>query len=288
MKYFKLFAAVVVLVLTSNFSQAQEKIPLENSVLWKVEHPDLKEPSFILGTLHLMCEDDFSIPEKVTKTLKDIDALVMELNYSNPKEILSLQHSMSNSEKISEELSKEQYDELDKLVTEITGAALDNYDTYGLSMLNAILIPKMLSCSNLKSPEMELTLIAIENQKPIFSFEKVSEQAEILKNAYPIEFAFEQLMLFKSYSKDFRNAITAYKNEDITTAVDLFTKEIYMDENATNLMQIQRNKNWVSKMPKMMEERSSLFAVGAAHLTSDFGLIHLLRQKGYIVTPVTH
>jgi uncharacterized protein YbaP (TraB family) len=36
----------------------------------------------------------------------------------------------------------------------------------------------------------------------------------------------------------------------------------------------------------MMQQRSNLFAVGAAHLTDDFGIIHLLREKGYTVTPV--
>ncbi|MDX1602279.1 MAG: TraB/GumN family protein, partial [Salinimicrobium sediminis] len=77
-------------------------------------------------------------------------------------------------------------------------------------------------------------------------------------------------------------------NEDIAGAVDLITKEDYMDENATLLMQINRNKDWVKKMPVMMRERSNLFAVGAAHLTDDFGIIHLLRKKGYIVTAVTN
>lgn len=66
MTHFKFFTAVVVFALTFNSSQAQEKIDLENSVLWKVEHEELEKPSYILGTLHLMCEEDFKIPEKVT------------------------------------------------------------------------------------------------------------------------------------------------------------------------------------------------------------------------------
>ena len=59
-----------------------------------------------------------------------------------------------------------------------------------------------------------------------------------------------------------------------------------MDENATNLMQVKRNKNWLEKMPQMMKEKSNLFAVGTAHLTNEYGIINLLRQKGYTVTPV--
>lgn len=286
MKHLQLFAAVLVFTLIFSFSQAQEKIKLENSVLWKVEHPELEKPSYIFGTLHFMCEDDFKIPEKVTEALKNVDALVLEVNLSDPKEMQSMQESMSNPKKISEELSKEQFNELDILVTEITEMPLSTYDAYGLSMLNTILITKMLPCSQFKSPENELTLLATKNQKPIFSLEKASQQIEIIRNAYPTEFALKQIMLFESYKKDFNKAITAYNKEDISTAVGLITKEEYMDENATALLQINRNKNWVEKMPEMMKERSNLFAVGAAHLTDDYGIIHLLKNRGYTVTPV--
>jgi uncharacterized protein YbaP (TraB family) len=288
MKHFKLIAAVVVFVITFNSSKAQEKIELENSILWKVEHSELEKPSYILGTLHLMCKEDFKIPEKVNKALQDSDGLVLEVNFSDPKELQSIQEAMSSTKKISAELSKEQYQKLDKLVTEITGMPLDTYDTYGLSMLNSILLPNMLPCSEIKLFENELALLATKNQKSIFALEKASEQMAMMKNAYPTEFAFKQLMLFESYKKDFNKAVIAYKNEDIASAVNLIAKEDYMDANATKLMQIDRNQDWVEKMPAMMEKGSNLFAVGAAHLTNDFGIIHLLRKKGYTVTAVNN
>ena len=245
MDHFKLFAAVLVFTFSFSFSHAQEKIKLENSVLWKVEHPDLEKPSYILGTLHLMCEEDFQIPEKVTNALQKVDALILEVNFSDPKEIQSFQESMSNPTKISEELSEEQYRELDQLVTKITTMPLSTYDGYGLSMLNSILLPSMLPCSEIKLMENELTLLATSNKKPILALEKVSQQMQMMKNAYPTEFALKQLMLFESYKKDFNNAILAYKNEDISTAVGFISKEDYMDENATTIMQINRNKDWV-------------------------------------------
>ena len=287
MKHFKLFAAVITFILNFVLAQAQEKTGLENSVLWKVEHPELKKPSYIFGTVHLMCEQDFEIPEKVSRTLQKTDALVLEVNLSDPNEIKSMQEAMSNPKKISEELSEEQYDELDKLVTEVTAMPLSTYDAYGLIVLNSILLTKILPCSQLKFLENELSLLANKNQKPIYSLEKASEQIEMMKTAFPPEFAFKQMMLFESYKKDYNIAITAYKNEDISTAVSVLTKEDYMEENATAVMQINRNKDWVEKMPGMMKKRSNLFAVGAAHLTDDFGIIHLLRERGYTVTPVT-
>lgn len=288
MKHLKTIIAVVLFAATFNFSSAQKKAKLENSTLWKIEHSDLKQPSYLLGTLHIMCATDFAIPKKVTETLDKVDALVLEVNISDPQEIKLMQESMSQSKKISEELSPKQFQELDQLVTKVMGAPLVNFDSYGLSILQFLMMSKMLPCTDFKYYEMELLASATKGKKEIFSLEKAADQIETMRKAYPTAFALDQLMLFDSYKKDFNEAIQTYKKEDIASTVDLITKDRYMDENATKYMQIDRNKNWLEKMPQMMKERSNLFAVGAAHLTEDYGLIHLLRQKGYTVTPVTH
>lgn len=286
MNHLKLVLTVLSITIAVNFSQAQDKTELKNTVLWKIEHADLKEPSYIFGTLHFMCESDFSIPEKVSRTLENIDALVLEVNLTDPEEQQVLQESMANTTKISEELSEQQFNELDELLQKVVGVPLTNFDSYGLSSIQVLLMSKMLSCTQLKSLETELSLIASKNQTPIYSLEKVSFQLEMMKRAFTTDSNFDQIMLFESYKKDFNNAIEFYKKQDITAAVNLITKEIYMDENATAVMQTERNKIWVEKMPQMMKERSNLFAVGGAHLTNEYGIIHLLRQKGYTVTPV--
>ncbi len=286
MKHLKSIIAVVVLTLSFSFAEAQDNIKLENSVLRKIEHLALKKPSYILGTLHMICKDDLKISKKITETLQNVDVLVVEINYSDPKEMKSMQDLMKNPKKISEELSKKQFEELDAFVKNVIGTSLKAFDSYGLSGLNFIMYQKMLSCKEVKSVDNALLSLAAEKQKPIDALEKVAEQMEMVGKAYPTAFALKQLLLFESYKKDFNEAIKAYKNEDITTAVDFITKDIYMDENATNHMLIKRNKNWVEKMPQMMKERSNLFAVGTAHLTHEYGIIHLLRKKGYIVTPV--
>ncbi|WP_031428325.1 TraB/GumN family protein [Flavimarina sp. Hel_I_48] len=286
MKQYLLRSALFVLILSFNSSQAQEKTNLENSVLWKVEHTDLKQPSYIFGSFHFMCEKDFKIPKKVTEAFENAEALVLEVNLSDPDEMQIFQESISHPKKISDELSEQHYEKLDSLVNEVTGQSLEAYDSYGLSMLHSLMITKMLPCANLKSFENELTKMAAESNKPIFSLEKASQQIEILKKTYHSAFAFKQIMLFEYYKKDLAGATAAYKKEELTHTVDLIMKERYMDRNAMEVMQIERNKSWAEKMPQMMHEKSNLFAVGAAHLVREYGIINLLRKKGYTVTPV--
>ncbi len=286
MKILKSIIVTLLFSLTAQFAGGQTAVQLENSLLWKVEHPDLEKPSYIFGTLHMMCIDDFKLPEKLINTIAEVEALVLEINMTDPAEMKSMQESITNSKKISEELSTEQFSRLDTLVQRVVGTSLVNLDSYGLSMLNSMLIMKMLPCTEIKSFELELTQIALSERIPIYNLETVAEQLAMMQLAFPTESAYEQMMLHDAYKVDFQKAIISYKKEELTEAVSYLTKTEYMDENAVTLMQVDRNKKWVEKMSPMMQERSNLFAVGAAHLTNDFGVIHLLREKGYTVTPV--
>ena len=286
MKTLKRIFTIILFVTTLQLAQAQHNIVLENSTLWKVEHTDLEKPSYIFGTMHMMCPSDFKLSEKLVKAMNEVDALVLEINMSDPDEIKAMQTSMAATKKISEELDTEQYQKLDTLVRQVMGMPVANLDAYGLSMLNMIMMTKMLPCKEIKSYEAELMQMAQTKLMPIYSLETVAEQIEIVKKSYPTDFALEQIMLYDAYKKDFEASIISYKREALMETVANLTKPEYMDENATLHMQVLRNKNWVQQMPEMMEEGSNLFAVGAAHLTDEFGLIHLLREKGYTVSPV--
>lgn len=285
MKYLKLIVAFV-LILSSNTVRTQEHQNLENSILWKIEHKDLEKSSYLLGTLHIMCEEDFELKNKVVEVIEKTDALVLEVNLSDPNEVKSMQEILTSSKKISEELTAAQFEILDSQVQSILNLPLANFDSYGLGMLYFTLTGKMLPCPKLKFMEMELMQLAHKNKVPITALETVKEQMDIVSKGFTPEYNYNQILLFDVYKKDFASAIESYVKEDIETAVGFLTKKDYMDENATKYVQIIRNKNWVAKMPKMMVEKSSVFAVGAAHLVGDEGLIQLLKQRGYTVTPV--
>ena len=47
-----------------------------------------------------------------------------------------------------------------------------------------------------------------------------------------------------------------------------------------------RNADWLTKMPAIMAQKPTLFAVGAGHLPGEKGVLHLLRQAGYTVEGV--
>lgn len=47
-----------------------------------------------------------------------------------------------------------------------------------------------------------------------------------------------------------------------------------------------RNNKWIPEIAKFSKEVSTFYGVGAAHLGGDQGVINLLRNAGYTVTPI--
>ena len=79
--------------------------------------------------------------------------------------------------------------------------------------------------------------------------------------------------------------IKAYKNQDIP---ELYNQILKAKEEGDNLDVFldERNEKWIDRMAERMDQRSVFFAVGAGHLWGPKGLINLLREQGYTVTPV--
>jgi uncharacterized protein YbaP (TraB family) len=49
---------------------------------------------------------------------------------------------------------------------------------------------------------------------------------------------------------------------------------------------VERNEKWIPQIIQMLKEQKCFIAVGAAHLGGPNGVIRLLEEKGYKITPV--
>ena len=47
-----------------------------------------------------------------------------------------------------------------------------------------------------------------------------------------------------------------------------------------------RNQNWEKQMRELIPVQSSLFVVGAGHLSGEKGVLNLLKKAGFKVTPI--
>ncbi|MDC8102776.1 TraB/GumN family protein [Chryseobacterium rhizosphaerae] len=281
------FAAL--LSMNTMTAKAQKSTPSnDNSLLWEVSGNGLSKPSYITGTFHILCSKDFEIKPKVLKALEKSDNFVMEINYTDPAEIKSLQKMYQTDKKISEQLSPNEAKELNTILADY-GTDLKSIDSSSPQALYALLSTKAIPCpqTEIKLYEMELLQKAIKDKKTIKGLEKVEDQMKSINEAYNLRSTITQLKMGKEYEILFKQMIEAFKNENIHLLYSLFKDERFMNTQQEKVMLTNRNQNWVKAMPEIMKNQSSLFAVGGSHLMGENGIIPLLQSKGYTVKPVS-
>jgi uncharacterized protein YbaP (TraB family) len=281
----KLFTFILGLTLLfTNLCFAQK----DASTLWEISGNGLKQPSYLQGTMHMMCAKDFQLKQKTLDALAKVQKLVLELDYTNQAEMTSMQKMMQADKKLSEQLSANEKEEL-REVLKLYNTTLEKVDSYTIQALYSLIGQKAIPCpqTEVKMFEIELLTKAAKSGKTFGGLEKVADQIDALGDSYNIKETIRQLKAGDEYAILAQEMIKAFNEENLVILDKLLKDKRFMSKKQEDLMLNRRNINWVSNaMPAMMEKESVLFAVGSGHLWGEQGMIKLLQAKGYTVSPI--
>src|SRR5690606_30285608 len=84
---------------------------------------------------------------------------------------------------------------------------------------------------------------------------------------------------------DLQELQSVYLNDDGSKLYEVMRSQADFDTFEQAFLS-QRNKNWVAELPKLIASQPTFIAVGAGHLAGTDGLLRLLRQQGYKITPI--
>lgn len=278
-------AITAIAIIFSLAAQAQTKSPkLENSLLWEVSGNGLSKPSFLYGTVHMICGGDYFLSEKTKKAFEASDKLVLEINFADPNEMTDMQKMAMGKESLSKKLSPEELSKLDAILKKTAGMTVQQVDSFSLMTVMSLISIKTFGCTDIKLYEMEFIEMAKKKNIQIGGLESVKSQFTILENAYSND---EMIaMLGETNQEETAKLVSVYKLENVSGLYDISTDKKFTSDKTKKIILDNRNTNWVKNMPELMKKESVFFAVGAAHLGGEVGVINLLRQAGYIVKPV--
>jgi uncharacterized protein YbaP (TraB family) len=275
---------VAVAVFAFSFSSNAQTPKNENSVLWKVSGNGLTKPSYLFGTVHMICGKDFVMKPKALEAFSKASKLALEVNMDDPAEMSVMQQMAIGKELLSKKLTAKQLAQLDEVLTKSGGVSLAQVDNYTLETVMSLLFAKSFGCSDLKFFEMEFINKAKESNKPIIGLEKAAGQVDILSKSYTDD---ELISYMKHINSEMCNKfVKDYANEDINNLYSDITDKKLMSDDTKKLILDNRNLNWSNSMPAMMQKEGVFFAVGAAHLAGELGVINLLKKAGYTVKPI--
>jgi uncharacterized protein YbaP (TraB family) len=279
-----LLLSLCIVLVSSSFAQE------ENTVLWKISGNGLESPSYLFGTIHLICPDDFELSDKTKKALDETEQLILELDMDDPDFVtktqkLSVNPGMKN---ISDDMSEEDQAVLNKFYKEHYGTDLSQLGILKPFTLLSMMMIKVVNCTEPASYETELMAIAKRNELEIKGLETLEEQFAIFDKV-PEE---EQIAWLLDYAnnenelrRDIDKLVKVYKTGNITAMLELMADYPEYKKIEDELLYI-RNKKWIASIEANAKETPTFFAVGAAHLASNRGVIELLRKQGYKVSPV--
>lgn len=278
---------LIATLLTALFSTAQQ--PAENnSMLWKIEGNGLTQPSYLFGTIHYMCADDFQIKEKVSNAFNSTSNLVMEINMADPNEINAMQKMMQGETTLSSQMTEKERIEANSILTSQLGLTLEQVDHVSPIGLLSTSMAAVIPCkpTELKFYEFEFLAKAKAQKKSVEGLETLESQMKAMNESYSLSEVLKQIQLKKEYAKVFADMTKYHKEENLSGLYNTVRDRRFMDERTENLVLTQRNKAWAAKIPAIIKDKSTFFAVGAGHLYGNTGVIELLKQQGYKLTPV--
>lgn len=141
-----------------------------------------------------------------------------------------------------------------------------------------------------KSYEMELMSKANANKQPIKGLETMESQFAIFEEMKPdvlTEMIMEGIRHPEKAAESQQELVALYVAKDVEGLAKLITESEDMAGSAEELL-FRRNRNWIPIMTDYMTTQSCFFAVGAGHLGGDQGVIQLLKDAGYTVTPIAY
>ena len=270
----------------SNLAKAQATN--EPSLLWKIEGNGI-QPSYLFGTFHILPKDDFVLKSKVTEAFGKASQLVMELDMDDPQMPVQMsQHLMMKDGQTLEQLfDANEFNLLDSALQKVMGVGATQVNNMKPFMIYAAML-QMVMGDEPASFEGSLVQLANEGKKGIHGLETVATQMSAIDKLGYVGQAEDLMKMVKNpneASQLFRDLIDLYTNEDFEGIFELTSVEMD-EEGEVNYMLFERNRDWLPKMKAYATRESAFFAVGAAHLGGEFGLINLLKAAGYDLSPV--
>jgi uncharacterized protein YbaP (TraB family) len=283
-KTFVLLLAVVVSCL--GYGQTKN----ETSLLWEISGKNLKQPSYLFGTVHMICKEDFFLPEVVRTKFTAAEEIFLELDMDDPAMMMKMMTMMQlpKGQTIKQLFGDTAFAAFDKKYQKITGMSAVMFNTFKPFMLMTMLTEKSLSCNTRESYEQTFMAMAAKEKKDIKGLEKMEDQIAVFDGIPDsVEIANLKNMIdnFDKSIEEFKKLVAVYKQQDVEALFKLTTASPELMD-AQNDLLVKRNNNWIPVMQKNMEAKACFFAVGAAHLGGDIGVINLLRKQGYTVKPV--
>lgn len=281
MKYKFIVFIALLLQLSQTFAQQTQK-----GLLWEISGNGLSQPSYVFGTIHMICPDKFFVPKGTEEKLKVAQQIFLEIDMDDPQMIMKTQKLMMSSDgkKLKDIMNEGDYKVFSEYFKKNVGMDVTMFGPAKPMLYMSVAMMKSTGCSMPKSYEEYFVKEAKTEKKEVLGLETIEDQMAVMDKA-PIEQQVSWLMEIVNESEKgnetYNQMINLYIKQDVEALTKMISEKMVGMKGMGEELLDKRNQNWIPVIEQNIKQKSTFFAVGAGHLGGEKGVLKLLKQKGY-------
>ena len=263
----------------------------EKGILWRVERSGL-EPSYLLGTAHVSNPEVVDFRPELVRVLTEVDSISLELDLAPANQMRMAGMLVTPGGNLESQIGSSYFvslmEEMGKM--QIPAEVVQMFKPWAAAL--AISLPADHNPS--QAMDMLIYQFALLNNKSIHALETIEEQVAAFENI-PLaqQIVFLKLTIDQLPKRDelYRRVLDAYLASDLGLLMKLNDESIAVADKEFIQMFMEslvyrRNRNMLEGIGPRLVEGNALVAVGALHLPGNKGLLSLLRNEGFTLSPV--
>ncbi len=246
---------------------------------------------YLLGSIHVLRDKDYPLPEVFQQAYDDAEHLMMELDFTDLDPLATFATTrrlamLPETETLRSVIGEEDYQ---RAMTAAQNANIDldqfaRVDPWYAAMTITQLQLGRLGFKAENGIELYFSSMAKRDNKEGSGLETIDEQLGIL-DALPTEsqtrFLLESLVDTDDLSAEGERMISAWKSGDAERLHRLFADDLEGNPELHEALLVKRNLAWIPRIVETTKQTDDyLIIVGALHLVGEDGVIELLRERG--------
>lgn len=250
---------------------------------------------YLVGTVHLLSESDFPLPEAFDTAFKASNHLIFETDLAKltspaGMNLLMSQNTYKPGQNLQQVLSKTVYQELKNKAIERNWplTSIEQFKPAFAAIMLATLELQRLGAAS-TGVDMHYLQLAQRQQKKFSGLETLEEHLGVMTALN----ALDADSIISATLKDLAQTETmlaqmksAWRSGNITELENLFLSDMKTFPEMYNIMLVNRNHAWMEKL-EQLNEPGLMVLVGALHMVGDDGLLKLLADRGYSIKQLT-
>jgi len=288
--------ALLLFNVQQSYAEAQHKQSIlhPRGLLWKIESPG-RPFSYLYGTMHVGDPRVVNLAPEVEQAFKQADHFVMEMimNFQAIGYVASASF-FDDGRTLKGVMGHIEYMRLTKLLEKrlfISEDVIRHMKPWAVLMM--LMMPVDREMQGSAALDMVLFRRASQRKIPVSGLETAPEQVAIFESMS----LDEQVWMLNRAAREIDvsdeqlpNMLKAYLERDLQQLVRIQQQFMYDDSEIDDRFMYQlldfRNQRMSDRMQPILKQGNAFIAIGALHLPGEQGVLHLLEQQGYTVSPV--